>query len=494
MSGKQSKSKKPVKQKKIESMPPKQVGRPRKKETNDKVKLEQLKQQLIEEQIITSPNIEVKVKRLTVPYNPNPCQKEVHDLLSRNSFGVVVVHRGFGKSWLAVNELIKRAWESKAAQGGRFLYVAPEKQQAKNTVWREFKFFLEGIPHTTHESELSITFPNGSVIRLEGADNPDRLRGTHNDYVVMDEVAQMPQEIWYEAIYPTLQAKSGGALFIGTPKGDNLFKEVRDRALGIKNWFVYEKNIMETGVFSAERIVEIMQTLPKDKFEQEYMLSWTAANLGTYYAHILDDPNLGVLQEVKFDPTLPVITGWDLGTSDATVIWFAQQHRTTGKVHFIDFYTNAGKDIYHYIGVVKSKPYVYDYHILPHDVRQVGWETGKNRLSVFKSFGMPIRVAKKLTVEEGIAITQTTLYRSVIDVKSCAEGIKHLRNYQAKVDRITGEIQKTPKADKNDHAADAMRTFAVGIKHSTLEVPIVQDDYGNYKRQEAVTEYDYFNL
>lgn len=494
MSAKQSSKKKQTKTTAKPSSAPKQVGRPRKKETDDKVKLEELKQQLVEEQLIAPPVKELRVKQLTVPYNPNPCQKEVHNLLSRNRFGVVVVHRGFGKSWLAVNELIKRAWQSQAAQGGRFLYVAPEKQQAKNTVWREFKFFLNGIPHTTHEAELSITFPNGSIIRLEGADNPDRLRGTHNDYVILDEVAQMPHETWYEAIYPTLQAKNGGALFIGTPKGDNLFKEVRDRGLNIPNWFVYEKNVMETGVFDSERVAEIMQTLPKDKFEQEYMLSWTAANYGTYYAHILDNSALNIVREVKFDPTLPVITGWDLGTSDATVIWFAQKERNTGKLNFIDYYSNSGKDIYHYISVVKGKPYTYDYHILPHDVRQVGWETGKNRLSIFKSFGMPIRIAKKLTVEEGIAITQTTLYTSAIDIKACAEGIKHLRNYQAKVDRITGEILKTPKADKNDHAADAMRTFSVGLKHNTIEAPIVQDESGVYKRQEAVTEYDYFNL
>jgi len=128
------------------------------------------------------------VKELLVPYTPNPNQQELHDLLAKYRYAVVVVHRGFGKTWLAMNELIKRAWECKKRDGGVFAYIAPEKLQAKYVAWDKLKVFVENMPVTIHEADLSITFPNRSVIRLYGADNPHRIRGQHFSYIVLDEV------------------------------------------------------------------------------------------------------------------------------------------------------------------------------------------------------------------------------------------------------------------------------------------------------------------
>jgi phage terminase large subunit len=42
-----------------------------------------------------------------------------------------------------------------------------------------------------NESELRVDLVNGSMIRLYGADNPDALRGSYLDGVVLDEFADM---------------------------------------------------------------------------------------------------------------------------------------------------------------------------------------------------------------------------------------------------------------------------------------------------------------
>lgn len=64
------------------------------------------------------------------------------------------------------------------------------------------------------------------MIRIFGADNPDALRGGYFDIVVLDEVAQMKPEVWHEIIRPALADRGGSAVFIGTPKGQNIFKEL----------------------------------------------------------------------------------------------------------------------------------------------------------------------------------------------------------------------------------------------------------------------------
>ena len=63
---------------------------------------------------------------------------------------------------------------------------------------------------------LTVTFQNGSKIYIDGADNPDGLRGSYYDGVVPDEMAQMKTEVWGEVIRPMLSDRNGWCLFIGS--------------------------------------------------------------------------------------------------------------------------------------------------------------------------------------------------------------------------------------------------------------------------------------
>lgn len=430
--------------------------------------------------------LKVGVKELVVPYTPSKEQQEVHELLSKYKYGVVVVHRGFGKTWLAINELIRRAWECDAPQGGKFIYIAPEKLQAKATVWKELKYFVRELPSIINESELTVTFPNGSMIMLAGADNPDRLRGQHPHFVVLDEVAQMARETWYGAVYPSLSANRGGALFIGTPKGDNLFRELYEHAQRTRGWFHYLRTVEDTSVFSKEEIEEFMENTPPSEFAQERMCSFDAALKNTYFSDIISDEKRGIVTDVPWDPMLPVITSWDLGLTGSTVIWFAQVDPDERKiVKFIDYYENNQKDAFHYVNIVKSKPYVYDYHILPHDVSHRSWETMRTRIDIFQQHGLKVKIAKKLGVMEGIAMAQALLYTSRMDRTKCREGIAHLFQYRAKQDKITGESSDVPASTVHSHASDAFRVMAVGLK--SVRSVEQSKDY-------AIAGYDYFNF
>ena len=103
---------------------------------------------------------------------------------------------------------------------------------AKAIAWSYLKHYTSPIPYCKiNEGELSIILPNRATIRIFGADNPDALRGLYFDGVVMDEVAQMKPEVWGEIIRPALADRKGWAVFIGTPKGINLFSQMYDLAL-----------------------------------------------------------------------------------------------------------------------------------------------------------------------------------------------------------------------------------------------------------------------
>lgn len=402
--------------------------------------------------------------KIVIPYKPLPIQAWIHKNLKR--FSVVVLHRGCGKSILAVNELIRRAFTCSDTSGAQFIYVAPEKQQAKNIIWNKLKYYTKDIPDLRiREDELTITFPdNGATICLEGADNPDRLRGRHPHFVVLDEVGQMKRDVWYEVIMPGTMANAADVLFIGTPKGDNLFKEIYEigkKAMdnGDPSWFTARVDVFHSKRYTLEEVELIRKTMPQAKFNQEYLCDFEASFTGAFYGELLDS---GSVMDVPYDPSKPVITGWDLGTADKTAIWFAQQDGET--LRLIDYYENSGQDIFFYINYIRRKPYFYNYHILPHDSAKHFLTSSKSVEGIFKSSGLKVVKAPRLGVKEGISVVQAALYRCRFDKHKCAAGVRHLSQYRSKVDALSGLDTGEPLHDAASDAADAFRTLVLGIK------------------------------
>lgn len=420
---------------------------------------------------------------------------EVHQNLKR--FNVVVLHRGAGKTYLCLNELLKAAHLCNT--NGLFLYVAPEKQQAKDVAWSDLKKLAAPIAGLKiREDELSITFPDtGAMIRLEGADKPDRLRGQHPRGVVLDEVGQMKQDVWYEAIFPAIQRNNGWVIFIGTFKGENLFTEIYDKGTELMNsgdsrWFTILRDVHQAKVYSPEWIKLNKPTMIEAKWKQEYELDRNAVFTGAYYADTLLAPDSRLIGDVPYNPMYPVITGWDLGVGDPTCIWFAQ--KIDGLFRFIDYYESSDKDIYDHIRMLKSKPYMYDYHIVPHDISQRGWETKNTRWQIMQREGLRLVQAKKLpSVLEGIGVVIANLSLARFDKVKCRAGIEGLLSYRAQVDKVTGEVGSKPSHHSSD-AADALRTFFVGLKRAaSLDqawVPFWEDQR---KQGEVSSEYDYFS-
>ena len=135
---------------------------------------------------------------IDIGYTPRPLQRELHAMLDENRFNVLVMHRRFGKTVCAINHLLKSAiLETKP--NPRLAYLAPTYRQAKNVAWDYLKQFAGKIPDTKfHETELRCDLKNGARISLMGAENPSSLRGIYLDFAVMDEVADMPANIFPE--------------------------------------------------------------------------------------------------------------------------------------------------------------------------------------------------------------------------------------------------------------------------------------------------------
>lgn len=208
-------------------------------------------------------------------YEPRPHQAALHETLKR--FSVLVCHRRFGKTVLAVNELIAESLNC-ALSEPRHAYLAPLRKQAKRVAWDYLKRFTVHLPErAVHESELRIDLWGGRRIFVDGADNPDALRGLYLDGVVLDEFGQMQPALWREVVRPALSDRAGAALFIGTPKGRNAFHDLYQdaaakMAAGDRDWFAALRRASETGVIPPAELEAARRDMDADEYAQELML------------------------------------------------------------------------------------------------------------------------------------------------------------------------------------------------------------------------------
>jgi phage terminase large subunit len=169
------------------------------------------------------------------------------------------------------------------------------------------------------------------------------------------------------------------------------------------------------------------------------------------------------IRRVDWDKALGVVTAWDLGVGDSTAIVFAQYTGT--EVRIIDHYEASGVGLDHYVSVLNAKPYNYEQHVLPHDVRVRELGTGKSRLETLDALGVRnIVIAPQLGVDDGIQAVRSMLNRCWMDEDRCDRLIDAMRQYRRDYDESNRAFRSRPLHDWTSHSADAMRYLAVGYK------------------------------
>jgi phage terminase large subunit len=410
---------------------------------------------------------------IEIPYKPREHQLKVHELLDGKRFAVVVAHRRFGKTVAALNHLIREAVLN-AKETPRYAYIAPTYGQAKRVAWDYLVKYTTPLGGTNNISELRVDFW-GRRIQLYGSDNPDSLRGQFFDGVIIDEVGDQNPKIWTDIVRPALTDRKGWCLFIGTPKGHNHFKELRDRAEKEDGWGLLEFKASETGVVDDTELKAAKNEMGEDKYRQEFECSFDAAVEGSYYGQILNELETKKhMQEIPREELSRTFTAWDLGMGDSTSIWVAQLVGT--EVRLIDYYENHGVGLDHYVKWIKDNDYLKAEHILPHDVRVRELGTGKSRMEMLEESGLEVKIAPRMGLDDGIQAVRRLLPRCWFNVPKVQTGLNCLRNYRRDYDEKRKIFYERPLHDWSSHGSDSFRYLALGLDegHSTWSKPINQ--------------------
>ena len=402
-------------------------------------------------------------------YIPRDPQRDIHKAVRDNRFVVAVCHRRMGKTVAAINQLIHSALKCDK-KDPRYAYIAPTYSQAKRIAFDYLIEYTRPLNAVVNIAELRIDFM-GRRISLYGADSPDSLRGIYLDGVVVDEVGDVSPALFTDVIRPALSDRLGWCTFIGTPKGANHFKELRDRADTSKKgegWKLLEFKASETGIINEAELLDAKKSMGDNKYNQEFEISFDAPIVGSFYGELLNSIDKDDhITNIAEDSLCRGMTAWDLGMGDSTSIWVVQLHGM--EIRLVNYYENHGQGLDHYVAWIKDNGYEDYEHILPHDVvvRELG--TGKSRKEVLEESGLKISVAPKLSIEDGIQAVRRMIPNCWFNKDTTKYGLECLRNYRRQFNDKLNVYMQSPLHDWSSHCADAFRYLAVGMTSNTYQ-------------------------
>lgn len=400
----------------------------------------------------------------TIPYKPRTLLLPFHERKQR--WSVIVAHRRFGKTVGVINELVRGALTC-PLEDPRFAYVAPTYSQAKDVAWTYLKRYSLSIPGALpNESELRVDFPNGGRVRLYGSDNYDRMRGIYLDGVVPDEYGDQDPRAWTEVLRPALSDRKGWAAFIGTPKGDNHFKQLWNDAIANREeWYSAMFKASQTRILDEQELASARSMMTAEQYATEYECSFEGSVVGSYYGERLRQlEEQGRIGDFQWLPDHAVHTISDPGGTYA--MWFVQC--VGSYVRVIDYLECINKDSAWIVNELRSRPYTYGTHVGPSDIdvekEVVGksWKTSFEELGLFGWEVLP----KQTSVDDGINQVQLLLPRcqfNVVGPRNAKNGLTGLQNYKREWDDKRKMFKDTPHHNWASHPADGFRYLAIGL-------------------------------
>ena len=211
-------------------------------------------------------------------------------------------------------------------------YGAPTFIQAKRVMWSRLKKSIPGrwLSGSPNETSCAMRLRSGHMIRIVGLDAFENLRGSGLWFFGGDEWADCRPEAWSEVIRPMLSTSRGHALFIGTPKG---FDHFRDAYLlgqpgGDPTYKSFLFTTLDGGNVPPDEVVAAQQQLDPRTFRQEYGASFESYAGRVIYAFSRADH----VRQFGYDVSRPLHVGMDFNINPMSATIWQEDGETTRQI------------------------------------------------------------------------------------------------------------------------------------------------------------------
>lgn len=322
--------------------------------------------------------------------------------------------------------------------------------------------------------KATIRGKNGTEFIFKGLKhNATEIKSTEGiDIAWVEEAESVSQNSW-EVLIPTIrkESKEGemSEIWISfNPKNPTDPTYINFVTNADEDMFVKKVSWRDNPFFPSTLELERRRMLSSDP--KAYNHIWEGEfderHFGGIYASYVDKArDEGRLTNVPYKDGIPVITAWDLGKSDATVIWFAQ---VVGfETRIIDYYAANQEDLAHYAKVIRSKPYEYSTHYLPHDAGHERLGMGGSISSQLAGMGIKNNIIKVGSVAGRVEQARDLLKTAYIDKEKCKDGVFALMSYQYEWDDNKKMFKTKPLHDWASDPSDAFGYLAQALNRDT---------------------------
>lgn len=418
--------------------------------------------------------------RLPNNWTPRHYQLEAWDYLEKGGkHAELVWHRRSGKDELGLHRTAVASFERVAG----YWYMLPKYNQARKAIWDAVnphtgkKRIDEAFPHEIRKSvnnqEMKMTFLNDSVFQVVGSDNPDSLVGSPPAGIVYSEWALSNPDV-RAYLRPIIMENGGWQIFNTTPRGRNHALRTLEAAKRDPKAFAQILSVRDTKIFTEDQISAELQNYIDDfgedygtaKFEQEYLCSFDAANLGAILARSITvaEREGRITDDCKFDPEgADIEISCDLGRRDSATWWFWQP--VVGGYDLIDSDSGWGIDAEEWCERLNKRLSKYKrangkqalgHFWLPHDAKAKTFAAKRSAEETFaQAFGWDkVRQVSKTSIADRVNAARVLISRVRFHATNNATALDGLRAWAYEYNDETKTFASEPEHDWASHYGD----------------------------------------
>ena len=328
------------------------------------------------------------------------------------SFATAVCSRRAGKTVACAVDLVDT---TQRRPGTISLYITLSRASAKRIVWPEIlelnrRYQLGG---TTNIADLSMTFPNGSVIYLSGAKDKseiEKFRGLPLALCYIDEAqafGSFIQELIDDVIAKALYDYNGRLRVIGTPPPIPVgyFHKICHSA----EWSAHKWTMLQNPWLQKKSGLTPMQLIEKDckrkgvsmddpGIRRECFGEWVTDSNALVFKYAKEKNNYEELPTVKGTGNWNYIIGIDLGYDDADALAVLAYHDNLNAVFLVEEITRTKQTLSDLVDLIAAKIGRYNPHSIVMDAGGLGKKIVE---SISSRFSIGIKAAEFYAKETG---------------------------------------------------------------------------------------------
>ena len=412
-------------------------------------------------------------------------------------------HRRSGKDEVGLHRTAVAAFERVAG----YWYMLPQYQQARKSIWdainpktgkkRIDEAFPLEVRKTTRNQEMMIEFVNGSSFQVVGSDNPNTLVGSPPAGIVYSEWAlSNPAARAY--LRPIILENKGWQIFNTTPRGRNHAHTTLMAAQKDPLAFAQVFDATQTGIFTEQELAHELAAYIADfgedygraKFEQEYMCSFDAANLGAILARQIGiaEKQRRISDDVEFDPYGQKLEiSADIGRRDSATWWFWQP--MVGGYQIVDYDGGWGIDAEEWCDRIQQRISKYRMRDgssalgtiwLPHDARAKTFAAKRSAVEIFiEAFGTDhVAITPRSSIADRVNAARVLIPRIKWHETNCSRGLDGLRSWAYAYNEEAKIFSSEPEHDWASHDGDGFSYGCLIMKEREPEKPKIDRPMG----------------